>query len=141
VRSLNAMLNDRSLFNEFQDYFPSSERQIGDNGYWCSPILGRIPNHLKWLGSWLICDLQKSGALENRETLLAESTKNELRWLNRIMLSSILKTINIDDFKGGYYLHPEKEPIISTLDKAGYTFVGDRELKSACFLLEFKRKK
>jgi SAM-dependent methyltransferase len=132
---LNNILPDRLFWNELFEY-ASANRKIKGQTILIEDMVDPLDARL---AKWIIPDLEEKKVFDPRVPTVAPADFNELKKLNRILISGILKT-DIFYWTTTRRLSPEKNAIIDKLSLAGYELAADHDfLPMHCFL-EFKRK-
>jgi protein-L-isoaspartate O-methyltransferase len=131
VRDINAMLMDRNLFPELNNFYGAR----GVIGFGKEELLGPEDRRLT---QGLIIFLDAVGVFSStRELSLLES--KELHALNRLLLTRLLwggapfPNLYVD------WKIVEKESIVRSLEQAGYELVDATDLLNYHYILQFKR--
>jgi SAM-dependent methyltransferase len=141
TRDLNAMLGDRSLFPELDDFFLANNT-IDNGRKKMFRIIFRRSGRL-WMKR-LIASLDAAGVFDAAERPeLTALERRDLRRLNRLMLESLFQSDtqwrdNSVDAPGLILM--EKESVIRTLKKAGFELADENDaILNYYYILQFRR--
>lgn len=140
VDDLNVMLNDRLLFDSLMDFYAHDTILSMERWFWCAPLVSKLPLEQHSLVKWLVLDLQKKDVFAPHPPADIKKHRDAIRKLNRVLITSLIRTKALEDVSGRFVPHPEKESVVATLARAGYSLVKEHVLTPPCFFLEFKRK-
>lgn len=136
IGNLNIMLDDADLCRDLSRYMRvqrgGKEAEMGRD------LKNRL-NRLDWsLYRWLVT------MLDNQNSSLTAISKQDdyrltLRFLNRLILSNILRSDVLGYLKGGSPIYQEKSSIIRSLECAGFVFKKEHP-SNYYYFLEFRRK-
>ncbi len=124
IADFNALLAERSLFDELEDFHDDSAL-IG--GY--------------HLASWLVTQLRAEGVFARESRPISPLGRKELHALNRILLTRIFPTRAWSDaLMSDFALITDKETVVKQVSAAGYTLIRDNDKLLPYFhVLEFQR--
>lgn len=107
-----------------------------------SPFVAAINPIDVALFKWLVVHLDAKGVFDQEEKILTYDDKEQLKELNKIILSGFFKLYTSAIIKGDIYpfVFLVKSSIISKMRAAGYMLVQDYNFLSQYYFLEFKRK-
>jgi len=114
ISSFNRILDDRALYPELDQYYREKNQPN-------VTLMLKLDNSTQ-LAQWLIAQLEEEDAFE-RETEISDQERKEIRRLNRIILVDIFR-LRKDFWEQSFIVTFEKKAIMTTLQKAGYRYIG-----------------
>lgn len=136
IQDFNRVLLDRWLWQDLAYYYA---HKIRDG--WRVPSEKSLDEQNARLANWLVCSLQEKGVFDKKERKMSDFDIKELKRLNRILLTDFFHIDKLPwlvPIQGVYPI--VKHGIVSTLEEAGYEFVGEHDFLIYDYFLEFKRR-
>lgn len=134
IKNFNELLAETELFNDLSNYYASEEN--ADK----TVLLNRLINYSDiQLAIWLFVNLEKNGVFGKTFRNLTKEEKRQLLKFNRLLIAGIFQSTVLNKITTKR-ICVEKNSVISTMKKAGFTFVKDHDSLTHHYFLEFKRK-
>lgn len=128
LADINAMLYDATLYSDLENYYAVTEPG--------ALLISRLRIEDRPLAKWLRSSLDKKGVFESKQ--VPEPDREALFMLNKILLIDMLSGVNV--YGSSPMVYYDKSRVVATLEKAGYIFMGEKNLLPCHYLLEFKRR-
>ncbi|MFH1798292.1 MAG: methyltransferase domain-containing protein, partial [Candidatus Omnitrophota bacterium] len=141
INNFNKMLLDRWLLHDLMDYF-ANKGELTVEGEWSSPLDFFVSERDIQLVKWLFICLDADGVFDQNKKNLTLENREQLRKLNKILLTNIFGIYKFRDLQVDFepVIYVKKNSIVSTMEKAGYSFVGEYSFLPMHYFLEFGRK-
>lgn len=142
VEELNGMLLDTKIFNDLADHY---YKKIG------SPVLssasealiGRLGTEYGLPLRILVTDLDDAGILDKEARAFSAEEKEKVQRLNKFLLYALFKADSFSyrqDMLQPHIFIRSKKSVIRKVEAAGFQLVGDYDILSKYYFLEFKKK-
>ena len=141
VQDFNKILLDKFLLYDLVDYF-INKGFVAKSDEWSKPVIEIIDHGDIGLIKWLIIHLDRAGVFDKKERILTATEKEQLFYLNKILLKGMFGLNKSAFLLGETSVGPpilDKNSVISKMTAAGYIFVREYNILSQHYFLEFKR--
>lgn len=136
LEDLNAMLEDRTLFRQIDDYFAKKSSAENQRDY---IFIG--PTYFSLIDA-TVKRLKEEGVYDDPTVPMSEGQIQQLRRLNRIAITEVFKNNMIyDTFTYDRTTYVNKDEIIENMAVSGYKFVEEYDFLDYHYMFEFKRSK